>query len=1118
MNKKSLNNKRRAIASMLGVLMIAQQSVGIQAFAVTNITDVNNNQLKPSQTSGQYNITPDVKNGDVGFRKFNDFTLDKGDIANFIMKYYNQGAWTDSNGNVTNHETGTWDINTFVAAVKNQVNIDGVVNTLRSMNGDVGGNLILVSPNGVVVGASGVLNVGSLSVITPTQTEYDVFADKIKNAPVYGQTVTVQDGDSTHTMTGYFGAGDTDLTVPTFTIDSAQTVDVAGRIAANGNINVQTGTFATQDGSIIAAGVNNSGKGINAVGADTLFNSLVKTGNTSNIDVTTNKGVNIVNGSIVQNLGNGNTTITNTGADGVLVAGTLTNSNGNLTINNTGANGIGISGTVKNSNGILDAINSGKSGINISGTVENTGVTNITNQAGGTDGIKLTSTGRINNHGSSLNITNDATGGIDLRGVITGDNKALVNVTSNNSNVTIGDRANAHNIIADNTVTVNVTNGDFLNNGVTTNHIVTSDGADLVINATNGAIGEELVCANGICTGIGPNGRDLTKSINTSVDGTIKAISSRGDRDKSVVNMASIDKDMNIDQIKADGRVILLADSSTSGANEYAILNKSKDGTTANVNGYGISMIASGKIGEGNKKLTFIQTKGQFNDAYVEEGVHWQDGRVDTTAGETISHKKITDYEPNAEYGVDILSNKGDINIKGLDNSDGSKNDTEICAIVARNGNINAEFSGNTHIAEVTASDKVNLTTRGQYMVIDHLGEVPTYETTGDYFGGYDKLNPTQANITALDLAKPGDKNTTPHSTVVVKNGTLKGQGNGRPAHEQDLNIVADHAYAGGYEFITDTPHRGEDHKSYYKENNATGTLNNANDPEKPVSIRTTAVRPEHVKGIEEGPDENRRIYYTGGSSQNDQDGYDGYDKDNNPNDEGTIDDDDNLVVPEDKEDPNPPTPDPDDDDDLDSDIDNDIDNDADNDADNDTDNDTDNDSDSDSDPNPDPTPDPDPDPDKPDVPVVPDKPDVIPTPEIPEDAKAWSQRRDIAEIMPATDKRQYIRFNASDVAGGIEFTSSANVKSISNISRGGVALKHDKGLKVGDVVPVHIKYGDVEVNADVKIVSATDVQAGGQFIDLDQATANKILYLSMVEPNAVAVNEAVKTSYTGEE
>ena len=37
-------------------------------------------------------------------------------------------------------------------------------------------------------------------------------------------------------------------------------------------------------------------------------------------------------------------------------------------------------------------------------------------------------------------------------------------------------------------------------------------------------------------------------------------------------------------------------------------------------------------------------------------------------------------------------------------------------------------------------------------------------------------------------------------------------------------------------------------------------------------------------------------------------------------------------------------------------------------------------------------------------------------------------------------------------------------------------------------------------MNANVKIVSASDVTAGAEFVDLDQATANKLLYLSLLK------------------
>ena len=53
--------------------------------------------------------------------------------------------------------------------------------------------------------------------------------------------------------------------------------------------------------------------------------------------------------------------------------------------------------------------------------------------------------------------------------------------------------------------------------------------------------------------------------------------------------------------------------------------------------------------------------------------------------------------------------------------------------------------------------------------------------------------------------------------------------------------------------------------------------------------------------------------------------------------------------------------------------------------------------------------------------------------------------------------------------------------------------------VKVGDVIPVQISYGDLNINADVKIVTASDVRAGAEFVNLDRATANKLLYMNIL-------------------
>ena len=43
------------------------------------------------------------------------------------------------------------------------------------------------------------------------------------------------------------------------------------------------------------------------------------------------------------------------------------------------------------------------------------------------------------------------------------------------------------------------------------------------------------------------------------------------------------------------------------------------------------------------------------------------------------------------------------------------------------------------------------------------------------------------------------------------------------------------------------------------------------------------------------------------------------------------------------------------------------------------------------------------------------------------------------------------------------------------------------------------MKYGGLDIKANAKVVSATSHRAGAQFVNLDSATANQILYLNMV-------------------
>lgn len=1089
-------NRKRLIAFALSFLLVMQQSLAYQVLAQSTITDGAGNAIG-QKPGGGYEFRPDAVNGDVGFKQFQDFILGKGDVANFIYQWMQKTGQIKPDGTIQ-WDTKQGDINTFINLVDGQVNINGIVNALQSVGGGLknDGNLVFISPQGMVVGASGVLNVGSLSVITPNQSGYDTLKSTLnlpaaQYIPEEATVVKVDPDDpSTWTMeinkysdykTNVQNVSTTlDLNSITPGNESGNIINIDGAVIARGNVELKGGNVAIGNGGLLVAGVGGNTDVLKTEdAAKTLFDNLVATDNMTSgnafassngkITIVSKTGTSIADGGIVRNYGNGDITITNSGNNGIKIAGELSNPNG---------------------------------------------TTNITNNAGG---LLVASTGVIksgaqgNNGNSNLLVYNDGNGGIDIQGKVNinhGNKTNTVQFTNKNSNMTLGHTSNKDNISSNADVNIDITNGNLLNNGVTHNLIATTNGANLNLDVTNGAIGEEVGPNDGVYTGIGTNARDLSKSVNVSIDGKIKATSTQG-TNKSVINLASLDKNMNVDQIKADGRVILLADDSTNkGETPYDIINASSDPSKPNVEGAGISIIASGNIGEDGNALTFRQNNGSY-------------GSVD----DQLNH---TD---DAKYGVDMLAIK-DINVKGMDAANGDKLETNVGGLISREGSINAEFSGDTFIRETTAANEINITTRGKNMYIENLGEVPTYPQ--DYYGPNENIHPDKVKITALDLGtswdNPDDHSNAADSTIIIKNGKIEGQGQGRPAHEQDLTLVADNAYAGGYHF-----HMGKDrgvksddplrfNLSYVEEDARTNKITT---PEgETVSIRAKAVRPDDVTAI--GQDEADRNYYYGGSSQGGDEGYDGVKDDDgnyvdNPNgdEQGDENDDDNLVVPKDDEEVVDTDADSDTDIDTDTDTDTDIDTDTDTDTDTDVDTDTDTDTDIDTDTDTDTDLDTDTDTDTDtdvdtdtdidtdidtdtdvDTDTDTDTDTDIDEPDLPniDLGQAVYKQRVVSDRVDSIDKRQYMRFGGEEAQDLITFESTDDVIAISDISRGGVSLKHNKKLKVGDVVPVHLTYGDLEINANVKIVSASDVKAGGQFIDLDQATANKLLYLSLLE------------------
>lgn len=92
-------------------------------------------------------IYAEQASGTVGLNRFTKFGVGANQIANL---YFQTGANAPA-------------FNTLVNTVENKINISGTVNAIR--NNKIGGNLYFISPEGMVVGAGGVINAGSLTVI-----------------------------------------------------------------------------------------------------------------------------------------------------------------------------------------------------------------------------------------------------------------------------------------------------------------------------------------------------------------------------------------------------------------------------------------------------------------------------------------------------------------------------------------------------------------------------------------------------------------------------------------------------------------------------------------------------------------------------------------------------------------------------------------------------------------------------------------------------------------------------------------------------------------------------------------------------------------------------------------
>lgn len=467
-----MNKKQLFIAAIAAVMSVSC----VNATDITGFTGNN----------GIYNINPEKVNGEVGYRKYNNFDLSAGDIANLI---YKSGS--------------SRDIETFINLVNSGVNINGILNTVRDGN-FYNGRAVFITPGGMTIGASGVLNVGSLAVATPTSPAYN----KLTSEYAAGNYTNIN--NISHLLNGTENVGN---------------ITVDGKILTRDGVQLRGGQINVGAQGAIVNGIANQSVLSSATQAQTLFNNLVNTDgiktassftrNGSNIQIKSSTGVDIagkvINGAadpsgITEKQGNSGVFITNSGSAGTKISG-LVQSTHELNVFNK-AGDMNISGTLKNEGANLNVSNRG-SNVTIGGTLTTDHDLAVTNNST-TGSLAFTGTAKAD---GNANFVNEGNGGMNVTGAVSGNRARFINrggklVIANTGDRVVANRVDITNegnggmslagIKAENGLYAVNRKGDLTVNG----HLTTGDDATISIKNTERA-GEFKIASGGHVDGQG---------------------------------------------------------------------------------------------------------------------------------------------------------------------------------------------------------------------------------------------------------------------------------------------------------------------------------------------------------------------------------------------------------------------------------------------------------------------------------------------------------------------------------------------------------------------------------------------------------------------------------------
>lgn len=187
-------NLVKQVAASVAVLQLLS-NIGLGSAYASNITIDNRTATQVDVSGNITNIHTNTfsSSGKNAFNSFRDFSVSNGDIVNLHFSNLSNTMTAD---NLLNYVTGG-----------SASNIDGMLNGIK--NGQIGGNVYLLNPSGIMVGSTGIVNVGSLTLST-TKSPFGNQLDPEKPiesilAGLPGGDITIQGKVNTVTGTTLLG-------------------------------------------------------------------------------------------------------------------------------------------------------------------------------------------------------------------------------------------------------------------------------------------------------------------------------------------------------------------------------------------------------------------------------------------------------------------------------------------------------------------------------------------------------------------------------------------------------------------------------------------------------------------------------------------------------------------------------------------------------------------------------------------------------------------------------------------------------------------------------------------------------------------------------------------------